>query len=84
LIVSGITPYFDRFRRPVHCARAVGVIFWSFVGLLLAGADVLRIFRGLFLATSARLAIAAFAAVLFKIETIWVVLAGTVIAVFFF
>ena len=80
LIVIGVTPYFDRLRMSVYFSRATGAILCSFVGLLLTvtfrfGSNVSwNIPRAL-------LAGAAFVALLLKIELIWIVLAGIVIAV---
>jgi chromate transporter len=80
LIIIGVTPYFDRLRMSVYFSRATGAILCSFVGLLLTvtfrfGSNVSwNIPRAL-------LAGAAFVALLLKIELIWIVLAGIVIAV---
>jgi chromate transporter len=79
LIVTGITPYFDRLRRSAFFSRAIGAILCSFVGLLLTvtyrfGSNISwDIPRAL-------LAIAAFVALLFKVEIIWIVLAGIVVS----
>jgi chromate transporter len=81
LIVIGVVPYFDRWRNSVYFTKAVGAIFCSFVGLLLTVTfrfasdiswDVPR----------AVLATAAFIALLWKVEIIWIVLAGTVVSMF--
>ena len=81
LIVIGLVPYFDRFRNSIYFSRAIRAILCSFVGLLLAVTfrfasnipwDVPRVL----------LAAAAFGALLFKIEIIWIVFVGTVISVF--
>jgi chromate transporter len=82
LIVNGITPYFDRLRRSIYFSRAIDAILCSFVGLLLAVTfrfasniswDVPRVL----------LAIAAFLALLLKVEIIWIVLVGTGVSMFF-
>ena len=82
LLVTGITPYFDRLRRSIYFSRAIGAILCSFVGLLLTVA-----FRfGSNISWDpihALLAAAAFAALLLKVEIIWIVLGGTVASVFF-
>lgn len=80
LIVVGVVPYFDRLRNSIYFTRAVRAILCSFVGLLLAVTfrfvlniswDIPRVL----------LAAAAFVALLFKVEIIWIVLAGTVISI---
>jgi len=81
LIVIGLVPYFDRFRNSIYFSRAIRAVLCSFVGLLLAVIfrfasnipwDVPRVL----------LATAAFVALLFKVEIIWIVFVGTVISVF--
>jgi chromate transporter len=80
LIVVGIVPYFDRLRTSPNFNKAIGGILCSFVGLLLSVTirfalnipwDFLRII----------LTVAAFVALLFKVDILWVVLIGTVISV---
>jgi chromate transporter len=81
LIVIGITPYFDRLRNSVYFAGAIRAISCSFVGLLLTVTfrfasniswDIPRL----------SLAVATFAALLFKVEILWIVLVGTVASMF--
>jgi chromate transporter len=81
LIVIGVTPYFDRLRNSVYFAGAIRAILCSFVGLLLTVTfrfasniswDIPRVL----------LAVAAFVALLLKVEIMWIVLVGTVISVF--
>ena len=81
MIVVGVVPYFDRVRNSIYFSRAIRAILCSFVGLLLTVTfrfasnipwDIPRIL----------LAAAAFVALLFKVEIIWIVLAGTVISAF--
>jgi chromate transporter len=81
LIVIGVTPYFDRLRNSVYFAGAIRAISCSFVGLLLTVTfrfasniswDIPRL----------SLAVAAFAALLFKVEILWIVLVGTVASMF--
>ena len=82
LIVTGITPYFDRLRRSIYFSRAIGAILCSFVGLLLTVTfrfasniswDIPR----------ALLAIAAFIALRFNIEIVWLVSVGMVVSIIF-
>jgi chromate transporter len=82
LIVIGVTPYFDRLRNSAYFAGAIRAILCSFVGLLLTVTfrfasnipwDFPRV----------SLAVAAFVALLLKVEILWIVLVGTVISVFF-
>ncbi|MGE5218323.1 MAG: chromate efflux transporter, partial [Chloroflexota bacterium] len=79
MIVVGVAPYFDRLRGSVYCSRAVRAILCCFVGLLLTVTvrlaaniswDIPRI----------ALAAAAFAALLFKVEILWIVVIGTLIS----
>ena len=81
MIVVGVVPYFDKFRNSIYFTKAIRAILCSFVGLLLTVTfrfasniqwDVPRV----------SLAAAAFVALLFKVEIIWIVLAGTMISVF--
>jgi chromate transporter len=81
LIVVGVTPYFDRLRSSPYFYGVISAILCSFVGLLLTVTfrfasnipwDIPR----------ALLAVAAFVALLFKVEIIWIVLAGTVVSMF--
>ena len=82
-MVVGIAPYFDKLRRSPYFHKAVGGVLCSFVGLLLTVAvrfgwnidwDVPR----------AALAAAALAALLLKVDILWVVLAGIMLSVFCF
>ena len=83
LILIGIAPWFDRVRSAPWFTRAIGGILCSFVGLLLT----VTIRFGLNVHWDwphVALAIAAFAALFFKLDILWVVLAGTAISVFAF
>jgi chromate transporter len=83
LILIGIAPWFDRVRSSLWFTRAIGGILCSFVGLLLT----VTIRFGLNVQWDWRhgiLAAAAFVALFFKIDILWVVLAGTVISPFVF
>lgn len=80
LMVVGIVPHLDRLRASPYFNKIVGGVLCSFVGLLLTVTfrfavevnwDVGRIL----------LAGAAFGALLFRVDILWVVLAGTVISV---
>ncbi len=82
LMVIGVSPYFDRLRRSIHFSRATGAILCSFVGLLLTVTfrfasnipwDIPRVLLGA----------AALLALFLKVDIIWVVLAGTIISIFF-
>jgi chromate transporter len=82
LIVNGITPYFDRLRRSIYFSRAIDAILCSFVGLLLAvtfrfGSNISWDISRALLAT------AAFIALLWNVEIIWIVLAGIVVSIVF-
>ena len=81
LIVVGVTPYFDRLRNSTYFYGVINAVLCSFVGLLLTVTfrfasnipwDIPRV----------SLAAAAFVALLFKVEIIWIVLAGTVVSMF--
>ncbi len=81
LIIVGVAPYFDKLRSFPLFNKAVIGILASFVGLLLTVTvlfalmipwDLLRIL----------LAIAAFMALLLKVEIYWVVLVGVIISIF--
>jgi chromate transporter len=80
MMVLGFVPYFDRFRTSPYFNKVIGGIFCSFVGLLLTVTfrfannvhwDLVRLL----------LAGAAFAALLRKVDVLWVVVIGTVVSV---
>lgn len=82
MIVVGIVPYFDRLRRSPHFKKVITGILCSFVGLLLTVTlrfgfeihwDLSRIL----------LAIAALAALILKVDILWVVLGGGAISFIF-
>jgi chromate transporter len=82
LIVTGITPYFDRLRRSIYFSRAIGAILCSFVGLLLT--VTFRFASNIpWDSPRALLAIAGFIALLLKIEIIWLVAVGMVVSIIF-
>jgi chromate transporter len=83
LILVGIAPWFDRVRSLPWFSRAIGGILCSFVGLLLSVTIrfALNIRWDLAHVTFAAVA---FAALVFKVDILWVVLAGTVLSPFVF
>lgn len=79
LILIGVAPWFDRVRSEPWFTRAIGGILCSFVGLLLT----VTIRFGLNVQwdlAHAALSAAAFTALFFKVDILWVVLAGTAIS----
>ena len=81
-IVIGVTPYFDRLRKSIYFTRMIRAVLCSFVGLLVTVAfrfasdipwNIPRV----------TLAVAAFLALLLKVEIIWIVLVGAVVSIFF-
>ena len=81
LIVVGAAPYFDKLRSfPLFNKAVVGVIS-SFVGLLLS-VTVLFALKMPWDLWRTLLAVAAFVALLLKVEIYWVVLAGVIISIF--
>ncbi|MBI5593769.1 MAG: chromate efflux transporter [Deltaproteobacteria bacterium] len=80
LILIGVAPYFDRLRASPWFARAIGGILCSFVGLLLT--VTLRFALNVqWDFPHVALAGAAFAALIFKLDILWVVLSGTVVSI---
>jgi chromate transporter len=73
--------YFDQLQRSLLFRRALRGILASFVGLLLAVTVQFGIAVS-WTAPSILLAVAAFAALWFKIDILWVVLVGAVVAIF--
>ena len=82
LIVVGIGPYFDKLRAFAHFNKAVSGILSSFVGLLVA-VTVLFALKVPWDFLRALIAVAAFVALLLKVEVYWVVIAGIAISIFF-
>ena len=79
LMVVGVVPYYDRLRASAHFNRCISGILSSFVGLLLSvtiqfGLDVPWDVPRIVLAG------AALAALLLKVEVLWVVLAGLAVS----
>ena len=79
MMVVGIVPYFDRLRSSLYFKKVITGILCSFVGLLLTVTirfavdipwDLARLL----------LSVAAFIALILKVDTLWVVLAGTVVS----
>jgi chromate transporter len=83
LILVGIAPWFDRLRSSPWFSRAISGILCSFVGLLLSVTIrfALNIHWDI---AHVVFAAAAFAALVFKLDILWVILAGTVISAFVF
>ncbi len=80
LMVIGTVPYYDRFRSSPSFNRAINGIFCSFVGLLASAAFQFALSMPLD-TFHAAMAVAAFIALLYGVEILWVVLAGAVISV---
>jgi len=83
LILIGVAPWFDQLRTSPWFTRAIDGILCSFVGLLFS------VTIGFALNVHwdwphLALAAAAFAALFFKVDILWVVLAGTAISAFAF
>jgi chromate transporter len=82
LMVLITVPYFDHLQRLVVFRRALRGILASFVGLLLAVTAHFAIAAS-WTTRSVLLALAAFVALRFKIDVLWVVLVGAGIGIFF-
>ena len=83
LILVGIAPWFDRLRSSPWFTRAIRGILCSFVGLLFT--VTMRFALNVHWDwPHLALAAAAFAALVFKLDILWVVLAGTAISAFAF
>jgi len=83
LILVGIAPWFDRVRSSPWFTRAIGGILCSFVGLLFT--VTIRFALNVHWDwPHLALAAAAFAALLFKLDILYVVLAGVAISAFAF
>ena len=81
LIVVGVAPYFDKLRSFHLFNKAVAGVIASFVGLLLS-VTVLFALKIPWDLWRTLLAVAAFVALLLKVEIYWVVLAGVIISIF--
>jgi chromate transporter len=81
LIVVGAAPYFDKLRSFPLFNKAVAGVISSFVGLLLS-VTVLLALQMPWDLWRTLLAVAAFVALLLKVEIYWVVLAGVIISIF--
>ena len=82
LVVIGVTPYFDRLRKSIYFTATIRAVLCSFVGLLVTVAfrfasdipwNIPRV----------ALAMAAFLALLLKVEIVWIVLVGTGVSILF-
>ncbi len=83
LILVGVAPWFDRVRSSPWFTRAIDGILCSFVGLLLT--VTIRFALNVHWDwPHLALAAAAFAALIFKLDILWVVLGGTAISAFVF
>jgi chromate transporter len=80
LIVVGAAPYFDKLRSLPLFNKAVAGVIASFVGLLLS-VTVLFALKIPWDLWRTLLAIAAFVALLLKVEIYWVVLAGVILSI---
>ena len=83
LILVGVAPYFDRLRASPWFVRAIGGILCSFVGLLFS-VTIRFAWNVHWDFSHLALAVAAFAALIFKLDILWVVLAGTAVSVLVF
>ena len=81
LMVLITVPYFDRLQHSLLFRRALRGILASFVGLLLAVTGQFAIAAS-WTAPSIFLAVAAFVALWFKIDILWVVLVGAGVSIF--
>lgn len=81
VLVVGTAPYFDRLRQSPHFHKVIGGVLCSFVGLLLTVAFRFALNVPWDLPRAA-LAATAFVAMLWRVDILWVVLAGTMISVF--
>ena len=80
LIVVGVAPYFNKLRGFPYFSKAVSGILSSFVGLLFA-VTVLFALKIPWDFIRVLLAIAAFVALVLKVEIYWVVLVGVIISI---
>ena len=80
LIVVGVAPYFDKLRSFPLFNKAIAGVIASFVGLLLS-VTVLFALKIPWDLWRTALSVAAFVALLLKVEIYWVVLAGVIISI---
>jgi chromate transporter len=80
LIVAGVAPYFDKLRAFSYFNKAVSGVLSSFVGLLLS-VTVLFALKIPWDLIRVLIAVAAFIALMFKVEIYWVVIVGVVIGI---
>jgi chromate transporter len=81
LMVLAVVPYFDRIQHSLLVRRALRAVLASFVGLLLA-VTVHFALAASWTTPAVLLAAAAFTALWFKIDILWVVLVGASLSVF--
>jgi chromate transporter len=82
LMVIGLSSYFDQLRNSPRFVRILNGILCSFVGLLLA-VTIRFALSATWSPACIILAVAALAALLLKVDILWVVLAGAVYSVIF-
>jgi chromate transporter len=80
-MVLAVVPYFDRIQHSLLVRRALRAVLASFVGLLLA-VTVHFAVAASWTTPTVLLAAAAFTALWFKIDILWVVLVGASLSVF--
>lgn len=80
LMLVGTVPYYDRFSNSPIFSRAVNGVFCSFIGLLASVTFHFTLNMSLDI-FHAVIAIAAFIALFYRVEILWVVLVGAVISV---
>ena len=83
LLVIAIAPYFERMRVMPAFNKAIGGVLCSFVGLLLV-VTVRFALNIQWDVTHMALAAAALAALLYKVDILWVVAAGTLVSIVVF
>jgi chromate transporter len=80
LVVVGVAPYYDKLRVSPYFYRAIEGILCSFAGLLLS-VTVRFAMNVSWDLTRIVLAVAAFAALRFKVNILWIVVLGTIVSV---
>ncbi len=80
LMVIGTVPYYDRFSSSLRFNRAINGIFCSFVGLLASAAFHFALSMPLDIFHVA-MAVAAFIALFYGVEILWVVIIGAMISI---
>lgn len=83
LVVTGITPYFDRLRGSVFFQKAIGGVLCAFVGLL-ASVTVKFALNIDWDLAHVLLSTAALAVLLLKVDILWIILVGSILSIFLF